>query len=86
MLASRFNRELNRVRTINGTWSDRLQGAPKYGNVKNVPHSLHILTGREKEKGIKTKMRVKLAAKLLVVAWTLMKKREPFDPEYLQIG
>ena len=28
MLASRFNRELNRVRTINGTWPDRLQGAP----------------------------------------------------------
>jgi transposase len=46
----------------------------------------NILTGREKEKGIKTKMRVKLAAKLLVIAWTLMKKREPFDPEYLQIG
>ena len=41
------------------------------------------LRGREKEKGIKTKMRVKLAAKLLVVAWTLMKKKEPFDPEYL---
>jgi len=46
----------------------------------------NILTGREKEKGIKTKMRVKLAAKLLVIAWTLMKKREPFDPEYLQKG
>ncbi|MDZ7696679.1 MAG: transposase [Deltaproteobacteria bacterium] len=46
----------------------------------------HILTSREKEKGIKTKMRVKLAAKLLVVGWTLMKKREPFDPECVQIG
>jgi len=46
----------------------------------------NILTGREKEKGIKTKTRVKLAAKLLVIAWTLMKKREPFEPEYLQIG
>jgi transposase len=39
--------------------------------------------GREKEKGIKTKMRVKLAAKMLVIAWTLMKKKEPFNPEYL---
>ena len=39
--------------------------------------------GREKEKGIKTKMRVKLAAKLLVIAWTLMKKKEAFNPEYL---
>jgi transposase len=46
----------------------------------------NILTGREKEKGIKTKMRVKLAAKLLVIAWTLMKKRKPFDPEHIQIG
>ena len=38
---------------------------------------------REKEKGIKTKMRVKLAAKMLVIAWTLMKNKEPFNPEYL---
>lgn len=43
------------------------------------------LQGREKEKGIKTKMRVKLAAKLLIIAWTLMKKKEPFDPGYLEI-
>ena len=43
------------------------------------------LRGREKEKGIKTKMRVKLAAKLLIIAWTLMKKREFFDPGYLKI-
>jgi transposase len=43
------------------------------------------LKGRERERGIKTKMRVKLAAKLLVIAWTLMKKREPFHPEYLTI-
>ena len=39
---------------------------------------------REKEKGIKTKMRVKLAAKMLVIAWTLMKKKELFNPEYLR--
>ena len=32
------------------------------------------LRGREREKGIKTKMRVKLADKLLIIAWTLMKK------------
>ena len=36
------------------------------------------LRGREKEKGIKTKMRVKLAAKMLIIAWTLMKKKEVF--------
>lgn len=41
------------------------------------------LRGRQKEKGIGTKMRVKLAAKLLVIAWTLMKKKEPFDQKYL---
>ena len=42
------------------------------------------LRGREREPGIKTKMRVKLAAKLLIIAWTLMKKREPFNPDYLK--
>jgi transposase len=40
----------------------------------------HKLEGRQKEKGIGTKMRVKLAAKMLVIAWTLMKKKEVFDP------
>jgi len=42
------------------------------------------LKGRSREKGIGTKMRVKLAVKLLVIAWTLMKKKEPFNPEYLK--
>jgi transposase len=40
----------------------------------------HKLEGRQREKGIGTKMRVKLAAKMLVIAWTLMKKKEVFDP------
>jgi transposase len=41
------------------------------------------IRGREREKGIHIKMRVKLAAKLLVIAWTLMKKKEAFNPAYL---
>jgi transposase len=41
------------------------------------------LRGRDREKGVATKMRVKLAAKLLIIAWTLMKKGEPFNPAYL---
>jgi len=41
------------------------------------------LQGREKEKGIKTKRYVKLSAKLLVTAWTLMKNQEVFDIKYL---
>jgi transposase len=44
------------------------------------------LQGRQDERGIKTKMRVKLAAKLLVIAWTLMKKKERFDPGHLTRG
>ncbi|RZB32079.1 MAG: hypothetical protein SRB1_01698 [Desulfobacteraceae bacterium Eth-SRB1] len=44
-----------------------------------------LLIGRERERGIKTKMHVKLAAKMLVIAWTLMKKREVFNPDYLNI-
>jgi transposase len=42
------------------------------------------LQGREKEKGIKTKRFVKLSAKFLVIAWTLMKKQEVFDIKYLK--
>ena len=42
-----------------------------------------LLRGRERERGIKTKMRVKLAAKMLIIAWTLMKKKQPFDPAHL---
>ncbi len=44
-----------------------------------------LLRGREQERGIKTKMRVKLAVKMLIIAWTLMKKKEPFNPDYLNI-
>jgi len=43
------------------------------------------LRGRERERGIKTKMKVKLAAKLLIIAWTLMKKKEDFNPTFLKI-
>lgn len=42
-----------------------------------------LLEGRQREKGIRTKMRVKMAAKLLVIAWTLMKKKEMFNPDYI---
>lgn len=50
-----------------------------------IDYYTNHLRGREREKGIKTKMRVKLAAKMLVMAWTLMKKRDPFNPGYLTI-
>ena len=43
------------------------------------------LQGREKERGIKVKMRVKLAAMMLVIAWTLMKKKIDFNPDFLLI-
>ena len=43
------------------------------------------LRGRDREKGIQMKMRVKLSAKMLLIAWTLMKKKEAFDPAYLNV-
>jgi len=43
------------------------------------------LRGREKEKGIHMKRIVKLSAKMLLIAWTLMKKKEAFDPAYLNV-
>lgn len=39
------------------------------------------LAGREQERGIRRKMHVKLAAKLLVVAWTLMRRADTFSAE-----
>jgi transposase len=44
------------------------------------------LRGREREKGIRIKMTVKLASKMLIIAWTIMKKREPFDSDYLNLN
>jgi transposase len=38
-----------------------------------------MLDGRHAERGIKTKARVKLAAKMLMVAWTLLKNNTLFD-------
>ena len=42
------------------------------------------LRGREKEKGIHTKMLIKLSAKMLLIAWTVMRKKETFNPTYLK--
>jgi len=55
-------------------------------NIGFIAYFTEKLRGREKERGIKTKMRVKLAVKMLVIAWTLMKKKELFDPKYLNIA
>jgi transposase len=54
-------------------------------NIHFIKYFTAKLKGREKERGIKTKLRVKMAAKMLVIAWTLMCKKEPFDPDYLKI-
>jgi hypothetical protein len=42
-----------------------------------------LIQGRERDQGIKTKMRVKVAAKMLIIAWTILKKGEIFRGEYL---
>ena len=44
------------------------------------------LMGRIREKGIKTKMLTKLSAKLLVIAWTLMKHKTLFNPCFVKTG
>jgi transposase len=51
-----------------------------------IVYHTNKIRGREREKGIGTKMRVKLAAKLLIIAWTLMKRKTPFDPKRLITG
>lgn len=42
-----------------------------------------MLEGRQGERGIKTKARIKIAAKMLVIAWTMLKNHMPFDPKHL---
>jgi transposase len=63
-----------------------LYQAALIASIKNpgfIRYYTEKLRGREREPGIKYKMRVKLAAKLLLIAWTLMKKKESFNPDYL---
>lgn len=48
-----------------------------------IAYFTKLIQGREREKGIKTKMRVKVAAKMLVIAWTLMKKGTKFEGKHL---
>jgi transposase len=50
-----------------------------------IRYFTRLMRGRQRERGIQTKMKVKLAAKLLKIAWTLMKKQEAFDPVHLQL-
>ena len=52
-------------------------------NPEFIRYFTRMLRGRDRERGIKTKMKVKLAAKMLKIAWTLMKKNQGFDPDYL---
>ncbi len=54
-------------------------------NAEFIAYYTNQLRGREREPGIKTKMRVKLSAKLLIIGWTLMKKKEAFHPNFLKL-
>jgi len=48
-----------------------------------IEYFSRLIAGRERERGIKTKMRVKVAAKMLVIAWTIWKNEEVFQGKYL---
>jgi hypothetical protein len=52
-------------------------------NERFITYYTNKLKGREKERGIKIKMRVKLVAKMLIIAWTLMKEETQFNPDLL---
>ena len=66
-----------------GLYQAALVGSGRDRDIKI--YYMRLLEGREREKGIKTKLRVKIAAKLLRIAWTLMKKKVVFDPSYLNL-
>jgi len=55
-------------------------------NKEFIIYHTNKIRGRERGKGIGTKMRVKLNAKLLIIAWTMMKKKTVFDPKRLITG
>ncbi len=66
-----------------------LYEAAMIASLKNkdfIVYFTNKLKGRARAKGIGIKMRVKLSAKLLTIAWTLMKKKEMFDPTCLKLG
>lgn len=48
-----------------------------------IPYFSNLLKGREAERGIVVKMRVKLAAKMMIIAWTLLKRDEDFNPDHI---
>ena len=52
-------------------------------NQEFLEYFSRLIAGRERERGIKTKMRVKVAAKMLVIAWTIWKNEEVFQGKYL---
>jgi len=52
-------------------------------NKNFIEYFSRLIAGRERERGIKTKMRVKVAAKMLVIAWTIWKNEEVFQEKYL---
>ena len=54
-------------------------------NLQIHRHYTNLLDGRQHERGIRLKMKIKLSAKLLVVAWTLMKRQEMFDPTKFEV-
>ena len=61
--------------------------AALYASTKNlrfITYFTNKIQGREREAGIRGKVRIKLAAKLLVIAWTLMKKKEAFNPDCIK--
>ena len=43
------------------------------------------LQSRERARGIKTKMRVKLAVKMLVIAWCMMRDDTDYNPSLLKV-
>jgi hypothetical protein len=48
-----------------------------------IDYFTKLQKGRGKERGIKTKMRVNVDAKMLIISWTLLKKGGVFQGEHL---
>ena len=55
-----------------------------YKNNAFVQLFTRCLKCRERERGIKTRMRVKIGAKMLVIAWSMMKSGQEFNSKLLE--
>ena len=80
-------------KTLDGRWDTNLRyalyQAALIASIRDrhfIVYFANRLGGREKEPGIKTKIVGQVGGQTFEHGWTLKKKKEPFNPDYLKIA